>query len=194
MTNDSAIQIEEKSLVLRASLGDEAAFSVIVTRHKNAVYNLCNRYLKGVDVEDAAQETFIRAFVHRERLDINKPILPWLLTVARYLCIDKLRAKNRTLHSDTPLETLPGSTSDAEQGILEKQQLILLKQGLLNLPQDQREAVALYHMEELSYKEIAEVMDAPIGTIMAWLHRGRQKLKEIVRYKKYADPKKVKLG
>ena len=171
----------EAKLVRDAFEGNVDAFTQLVERYQGPVYNLCYRYVRGPEAEDLAQETFIRAFVHRERFNLEKPILPWLLTLTRNLCIDRLRKDKKALVSNRDYEHIPDRLPSAEESMASKEALSLLAQGLRELPEGSREAIALFHLEGLSYKQVAETLDVPVGTVMTWLHRGRAKLKALLR-------------
>jgi RNA polymerase sigma-70 factor, ECF subfamily len=171
----------EPVLVDRAFAGDARAFEAIVVRYQAPVLGLARRYLKRMpDAEDAAQEAFVRAFVHRDRFDPARPLLPWLLTVARYVCLDRLRRDRREAISDAEPDGCAVQTATAEDALREREQLLLLSSALDALPEGQREVVAMFHLDGLGYREIADALDVPIGTVMTWLHRGRARLREAV--------------
>src|SRR5262245_58843808 len=86
-------QDAEVDLARRAHRGDAAAFEQLVLRSQRPVYRLCRRMLRSPQAEDLAQETFVRAFVHFERFDPARPLLPWLLAIALRLCLDVLRRR-----------------------------------------------------------------------------------------------------
>jgi RNA polymerase sigma-70 factor (ECF subfamily) len=177
MSETSGIAVDEQRLAERATRGDAQAFAGLVSRYQHAVYRLCLRY-GAEEAQDLAQETFMRAFVHRERFDPARPVLPWLLTIARRLCIDRIRKHKPLLaEDDRPLDP-PDEHPDAEASLATREQLGQLKQAHSKLADGQREAIALYHWEGLSYDEIAKIMNVPIGTVMTWLHRGRAQLKK----------------
>ncbi len=177
MTETSGIAVDEQRLAERATRGDRAAFAELVSRYQNAVYRLCLRY-GTEEAQDLAQETFMRAFVHRERFDPTRPVLPWLLTIAKRLCIDRLRKHKPLLATDDrPLDPAD-EHPDQESALATREQLGQLKQAHSKLADGPREAIALYHWEGLSYDEIAKIMEVPIGTVMTWLHRGRAQLKK----------------
>lgn len=173
----------ESVLIHRAFAGDNKAFGKLVDLYRRPVYNLCLRYLRDSDAQDAAQDTFLRAFLHRESFQRDRAVLPWLFTIARRLCIDRIRARKRERVSvDGSLEAVD-SSSDVEREISTKQEISQLARFLGDLPERHREAVALYHFDGLSYREMADVMEAPIGTVMTWLHRGRAGLRKLMRGK-----------
>jgi RNA polymerase sigma-70 factor, ECF subfamily len=175
-----APDVDERALLARAGGGDTQAFTQLVLAHQDAVLALCRRYLGQADAEDVTQEAFVRAFTHRADLDPARPLRPWLFTVARRLCIDRLRRRG-----------VSGDLEDSEQEVVEpaagpddqaagRQRLGQLRAALAGLPEGQREAVALYHFDEVSYADIATVLGVPLGTVMTWLHRGRAALKRTV--------------
>lgn len=175
MAADDGAIVQE--MISAAFGGDSAAFGKLVSMYQQPVYSICMRYLRGEEANDAAQEVFIKAFVHRHRFSADKSVLPWLLTISKNLCIDKLR-KRPTEH---PLEHSGQEPTcarpDAEQTMVSKQTLSLIHQVMSRLPEGQREAIVLHHVEGLPYKEVAHVLGVPQGTIMTWLHRGRKSIK-----------------
>jgi RNA polymerase sigma-70 factor (ECF subfamily) len=181
MGNPSPDALDERDLARRAARGEEAAFTEIVRRHQGAVYRLCLRYLSSADAEDAAQEAFVKAFTHRERLDPERPVLPWLLTVARNLSIDRVR-RHRSSPTEAAVEDADAHAdpraASAETAALSSERATLLERGLAELPEGQREAVVLFHVEGLPYKDIATALDVPVGTVMTWLHRARGRLRK----------------
>lgn len=172
---------DDRELARGAASGDRRAFAMIVERYKGSVFGICRRYLDEPDAQDLAQETFVRAFVHRERFDPERPLKPWLLTIARNLCLDQLRSHERRQRPEPDMSVFADPGDDAERTVSNREQLELLARGLEQLPDGQREAVALFHLDGLSYRELSEVLGVPIGTVMTWLHRGRRRLRDLVR-------------
>jgi RNA polymerase sigma-70 factor (ECF subfamily) len=171
----------EPHLVQRAFAGDARAFTAIVTLHQGPVLRLARRYLgSAAESEDAAQEVFVRAFVRRDRFDSARPLLPWLLTIARHVCLDRLRRSRREGVAAAEPDALASAGATAEDAFGERERLVRLARALEALPEGQREVVAMFHFDGLAYREIADALDVPIGTVMTWLHRGRARLRELV--------------
>ena len=165
----------ELDLARRARRGDAAAFDELVLRFQRPVLRFCWRLVRS-DAEDLAQDTFVRAFVHFERFDPERPVLPWLIAIARRLCLDVLRRRKVS----TRLETMPAGeppTPSPEGEASFREQLSRLDRALADLDEGPREAIMLFHMEELSYRDIAAALEVPMGSVMTWLHRGRAQLK-----------------
>jgi len=171
--NDRRAEID---LARRARHGDAAAFDVLVLRFHRPVLRFCWRLLRSTDAEDLAQDTFVRAFVHFERFDPERPVLPWLIAIARRLCLDLLRRRK----VGSRIEMLPGSDQpipSPEREASFREQLSRLDRALADLAEGPREAIILFHIEEMSYRDIAAALEVPMGTVMTWLHRGRAQLK-----------------
>jgi len=178
MANDTGKAVEA-DLALRAFHGDGKAFAELVRLFEGPVYRLCRRYLPPADAEEAVQDVFMRAFLHGSRFDLTRPLSPWLLTIARRLCVDKLRYKGvrPEYASDDIVVAVPPS---AEDEVAARQELRHLNAALAQLAEGPREALVLFHVEGLAYRDIAEVLGVPIGTVMTWLHRTRAHLRTLL--------------
>jgi len=175
-SSDADNRRAELELARRARHGDAAAFEELVLRFHRPVHRFCWRLLRSSDAEDLAQDTFVRAFVHFERFDPERPLLPWLIAIARRLCLDLLRRRKVM----TSVETMPltGPVAPGPEGEASlREQLSRLDRALAELDEGPREAIILFHIEEMSYRDIAAALEVPMGTVMTWLHRGRARLK-----------------
>ena len=180
MPASSAAEPPDAALAARARAGDERAFGQLVGRHQRPVFALCCRYLGPVDGADAAQESFVRAFTGLDRFDGTRPLLPWLLAIARRACLDQLRARrHERAYPDggVAAELSAVSPGSLERHVSAREELGLLAEAFGKLAEGPREALALFHFHELSYKEIAEQLEIPMGTVMTWIHRGRDALR-----------------
>jgi len=166
----------EIELARRARGGDGAAFDELVRRYHRPIVRFCWRLLRSADAEDLAQDTFVRAFVHFERFDPERPLLPWLIAIARRLCLDLLRRRQVSAKLETvPASDPPMASPDGEAAV--REQLARLDRALADLDEGPRDAIVLFHIEEMSYRDIAAALEVPMGTVMTWLHRGRARLK-----------------
>jgi RNA polymerase sigma-70 factor (ECF subfamily) len=176
----------DAALALAASRGDRQAFGRLVDWHKRSVYGLCVRLLQHPeDARDAAQETFVRAYAALGTYDPALPFAPWLLRIARNHCLDLARRRG-VRPPEVALEAVPEagaqevpdrSTPAPDETLVARQQVGRLEAAVAALPPNYREVVHLFHVEHLSYKEIARTMDVPLGTVMTWLHRARARLR-----------------
>jgi RNA polymerase sigma-70 factor, ECF subfamily len=171
-----------------ATRGDRQAFGRLVDLHKRAVFGLCVRLLRdSEDARDAAQECFARAYAALGSYDAAQPFAPWLLRIARNHCLDVLRRRlpdaQRVELDGAPEEGAARELADpaAPRGdeAVERRELAgALERAVAALPLNYREVVHLFHVEHLSYKEIAATLDVPVGTVMTWLFRARARLKD----------------
>jgi RNA polymerase sigma-70 factor, ECF subfamily len=177
----------EAALALAASRGDKKAFGRLVDLHKRAVYGLCVRLLRHAeDARDAAQETFVRAYAALGTFDPTQPFAPWVLRIARNHCLDQARRRG-IRPAEVALDAAPEegggreladpNAPRADDAIEQRELAGSLSRAVAALPPNYREVVELFHVEHLSYKEIAQSMEVPIGTVMTWLHRARAKLR-----------------
>jgi RNA polymerase sigma-70 factor (ECF subfamily) len=171
---------QEQGWVEAARQGDKQAFSQLVQAYQRPVYNLTYRMLgNSEEAEDAAQETFLRAYARLGQYDPQMKFSTWVFSIANHHCIDRLRKRRATYISidDNPvLENLQEETPQPEHQALEKEQSVEL-QGLINLLQaEYRTPLVLRYWEEMSYEEIAEAMGVTVAAVKSRLFRGRQQL------------------
>jgi RNA polymerase sigma-70 factor (ECF subfamily) len=170
---------EERALLLSAQQGNPQAFTQLVAAYQVRVFNLCYRMLGDpYEAEEAAQETFLRAFKAIKRYDPDRPFVTWLLTIASRYCIDQIRRRRlQTFSIENFLETGladPGLGPEASLARSEEQNRI---QDLLQVlkPAD-RAAVVMRYWYEYSYEEIAEALSMSSSAIKSRLHRARKEL------------------
>ena len=174
--SDAETRRADLELARRARHGDATAFDGLVRRFHRPVYRFCWRLLRSPDAEDLAQDTFVRAFVHFERFDPERPVLPWLIAIARRLCLDLLRRRKVMARVETqPVTGPPARGPEGEAS--RREQLSRLERALDDLDEGPRVAIVLFHIEDMSYRDIAAALEVPMGTVMTWLHRGRAQLK-----------------
>lgn len=173
----------EQLWIEQALSGDQAAFGELVTAYQTAVYNLCYRMLgERTEAEDAAQEAFLRAYAHLDRYEPGRPFRTWLLSIASNHCIDRLRKRRLTwLSLDESLPPHAAFNADAqepEDAVINRERNDALQTLLAELPPDYRAAVVLRYWYDLSYAEIAEMLNTTESAIKSRLFRARQNLAE----------------
>jgi RNA polymerase sigma-70 factor, ECF subfamily len=177
--SDADDRRSELDLARRAHRGDAGAFDELVGRFHRPVLRFCWRLLRSSEAEDLAQDTFVRAFVHFERFDPERPVLPWLIAIARRLCLDLWRRRVVKARMETMTVSETPAPSPADEASF-REQLSRLDRALADLDEGPREAVVLFHIEQMSYRDIAAALEVPMGTVMTWLHRGRAQLKKVL--------------
>ncbi|WP_238626135.1 RNA polymerase sigma factor [Aggregatilinea lenta] len=168
----------------RTLAGDQQAFGELVQRYERDVFNLAYRMLnERTEAEDAAQEAFLRAYANLERYDPDRSFKTWILSITSNHCIDRLRRRRLVWLSleEEPMMPHPALTSDIpgpEEAALTNERNVLV-QGLLDdLNPDYRLAVVLRYWYDLSYAEIAEMLDTTESAVKSRLFRARQALAE----------------
>ena len=178
---------DDAELVGRCLQGDERAYRELIARYRRQVYSLALRMLRRAeDAEDLTQETFVRMFRALDRYDPTRPFGAWIITIASRLCIDHLRRRRlnpismfqRDAGSDEEYvieaeDTGPGPDVMAMHREEERRATELID----SLPEHYRIVVMLRHQQDMSYEEIAEALELPLGTVKARIHRAREILK-----------------
>jgi RNA polymerase sigma-70 factor (ECF subfamily) len=171
-----------RQLIRRCLLPDQAAMVELVERFKGQVFGLCYRMLgQRQDAEDAAQETFVRVLKNLHRWDAARDFEPWLLAIAGNRCRTALakrvkRSNVQPLADDDSVAESGGFDLAAARGLAEEVQLAMQR-----LREEYRQAFVLFHEQELSYAEIAEMMDCPVGTVKTWIHRARLEMMQFLK-------------
>jgi RNA polymerase sigma-70 factor, ECF subfamily len=187
-------QPADEELALGARSGSEKDFDVLVDRYTPVVYRLARGITGGhQDAEDVVQETFLRAFKHLQSFEPAKATFKtWLLTIARNQSINILGSlKRRTLRflaefdfNNRDPEISDGQfarcSMNAEKLLAMKQEHRRVEQALVKLPERQRTAMLLRAQEEMSYEQIAFVMNASVSSVESLIFRGRRRLLEIL--------------
>ena len=158
--------------------GDEKAFERMVRENQNKIYAVCLNMMKNPhDAQDAAQETFIKAYRSLRGFKGDSKVETWLTRIAVNACLDALRARRETENIDDKYDLAADETPETE---LEKADIRREVRGALaSLPPDMRSVVVLRDVEGYSYEEVAEMLRLNIGTVRSRLARARSKLKNI---------------
>ncbi len=180
----------DAALMLRVREGDRAAFASLVDKYKQPVLNLAWRMLHDLtEAEDLAQNVFVQVYKSSYRYEVSSKFSTWLFTIARNLCLNEIRRRSRH----------PAASLDAPQGDDESQpaqqfedkktrsapDLLLhgeleqkIEEALADLPENQRTAILLCRQDELSYEDIARVLNCSLSATKSLIHRGRETLKQ----------------
>jgi RNA polymerase sigma factor (sigma-70 family) len=142
------------------------------------------------DVEDAASETMRRGVEGKSRLRPGEPLKPWVVGIARHVALDVLRARKRAnqrrvrelshepFGDDRPplYEELPDASPGPLERLARAREHDTIRKAMNALPEGQRKALAMFHLEGLGYHEIADKLEVPLGTVATWVTRGRKAL------------------
>lgn len=175
---------EERVWLDQARKGDKAAFGNLIEAYQGPVYNLAYRMLNNSgEAEEAAQEAFIRAYTRLESYNPDHKFSTWMLSITSNYCIDVIRKRRALLLSiDEPLPPHPALHSDNDKGpeaeLMNAEQQELVQRMLQELPEEYRQAVVLRYWYDLSYEEIADMMNTTVSAIKSRLFRARRQLAE----------------
>jgi RNA polymerase sigma-70 factor (ECF subfamily) len=164
-------------LIRQAQDGDRQAFGQLVRRHHQGVIDVVCRLCGNIDVaEEAAQETFIRAWSHLPRYKPRSPFRNWLYRIGINVARDALRRERPTVD----IESLPVASGErGPQSVVEaRERGEIVRQAVMGLPPASKEVIVLREYGGLSYKEIAETLGIPIGTVMSRLNYARGLLRQ----------------
>lgn len=175
------MQDVESTWIQQTRQGDAEAFARLVEAYQTPVYNLAYRMLgNAAEAEDAAQETFIRAYTRLDTYDPARKFSSWLLAIASHYCVDVLRRRriNYLSLDDLPpmIELAMPPTTQPEQVVVRRQDASAVQELLNALSPDYRTPVILRYWYDMSYREIAETVGVSEGTIKTRLHRARARL------------------
>lgn len=181
-------------LVEQCMAGNEAAWEELVRLHTRRVYSICYRFTgKTSEAQDLTQEVFLRVFKTLKTFRAGEgSFCVWLNRLTRNLLIDYYRRTRQERSTDSLEEQLPAveestALSARTDGLLAGREASeLLQSALQKLSPELREAVILRDVEELEYKEIAQVLNVPEGTVKSRLNRGRAELARVLRRQKVA--------
>ncbi len=176
--------ITDAQLLTQFGEGDEGAFNEIVNRYKNSLYAFLKQFLNQHDlVEDVFQETFLQLFSSRDSFDTNRPLRPWLFTIAANKAKDTLRKNQRTaavsIGTLTPedemsfeevLNTLSKNEERPFEQLERQEASNHVNEVIANLPDTLREILIMAYFNRFSYKQMAEILSIPIGTVKSRLH------------------------
>ncbi len=167
--------------------GQEQGFNRLVYRHQDRMYNLCYRMLgESGAAEEAAQETFMRAYKGLQSFRSESKFSTWIYRIAVNACLNvKETAQHRMSKDSSEWEdvqnTLEDPKDNPEADLERRRRDQQIQTGLRSLPEEFRIPILLRDIEGRSYEEIAEITDANVGTVRSRLHRGRDKLRLLLK-------------
>lgn len=182
--------MQDELLIRRAQRGDAGAFEQLLLEHQKNVYNLCYRMAGNPDdAMDLSQETFLRAWRCLDQYQFASAFSTWLYRLCSNICIDFLRRRRRQQTVPLTFEDADGeeqtyAVPDAQPLPEEQVELKLtreiLQAAMAQLLPEHRAVLQLRVVNEMSYEQIADVLDIQIGTVKSRLSRARNQLKKIL--------------
>jgi len=171
------VDLSDDALVKRAIKGDRTAFSELVLRHERVVFNLALRFMRDeARAEDMAQEAFLKAYRMIPKFRGDCKFSSWMYRVTSSVCLTELKRSKR--RGEVPFEPVHHGSTTPRTDHLDMPELI--RDCVTQLPDNYAAVVTLYYLDEISYEDIAEILDVPMGTLKTWLFRARNQLRAIV--------------
>jgi RNA polymerase sigma-70 factor, ECF subfamily len=191
--NDPLDQCSDEELLSRFGRGQREVFGALVRRYERELYGYLRRYLGDPNLaDDVFQATFLQVFVKSGQYEAGRPVRPWLYTIATNQAIDALRRAGRhpavsldqttSENGDGEVRSLLEMIESRETGPLDQTQAeerrVLVRAGVEQLPEFLKQVVILAYFQGLKYREIAEILGVPVGTVKSRLHTALLKLHE----------------
>ena len=171
----------ERELIIRAKSGDSGAFSALTRVYIRRVYRAAYAVVKNhADAEDVSQETFVRAYQNIARFDETRPMFPWLYRIARNLCLNRIERVGKRETEMPEYDYFPAVDAGPEETAIASEERERIRRAVSMLPDQHRRIIELSHFQECSYREIADILDIPMGTVMSRLYHARRKLRELL--------------
>jgi len=186
-----------RAWMLAFQKGDDSGFDRIVFHYRSMIYRFIYRYIQDLDrAEDLSQEVFLRVYRARKRYRPTAGFRTWLFTIAARLCLNELRSRRRERRiivrpgqgpgPDATQEDLLESARDplvegAREALERKELEEAINRAIADLPAGQRVAILLLRFENLSYREIADVLGLSVMAVKSLVNRGREKLRRSLR-------------
>jgi RNA polymerase sigma-70 factor, ECF subfamily len=182
----------EQYLIQRAQKGDQEAFGALVTEHQSYVYNLAVRVLNNEEEAlDLTQETFVRAWTALPNFRGQSQFRTWLYRIVTNLCYNRLPSLRRSLNElgDDVITEIPETDltfDNPARGVESRELRLYLHQAIDHLDENYRLLISLRYQNELSYEEIAAMLNLPLGTVKTGLFRAKEQLRRALET--YQEP------
>ena len=172
----------DEALMTQLRRGDREALAELVRRYQNDIFRFCLHYVREVELaREMAQETFLKVYVARKRFDPKRKFKPWVLCIARNLCLNQLKRKKTVRmealeeYASTARqqsgEVLRSPEDGPEEAAMAAERRELLARALESLNDEAREVLALRYFEKMSARQIAEIIGSTEGAVRTKLHR-----------------------
>jgi len=183
-TKNKVSELTDSELLEQYRQGQEWAFRAIVDRYKDPLYAFLRRFVSQQDlVEDVFQEAFLQLYTSRDSFDADRPLRPWLFTIAANKAKDTLRKMQRQpamnigtladagdFSTDDVVNLLASYTTTPDEEVSRDETSRRVREIIAEMPENLRGILILAYFEQFSYKHISEILSIPIGTVKSRLH------------------------
>jgi len=190
-------ELSSEDLMARIAKGDDDAFEILVTRHQTSVLNLIYRFIGDrTEAKDLAQEVFLRVWQTANRYEPRAKFTTWIYQVTANLCLNELKSAHRRRRwfpfhrsegdSEKAIEeTLSNGSPTAEDLLIARERSRQISEALQSLPANQRMALVLKRYDDLSYQEIAKILNCSVSAVESLIVRAKKTLqKKLTRFEK----------
>jgi RNA polymerase sigma-70 factor (ECF subfamily) len=185
--------MNEIEIIEKVNKGDTSAFETLVQKYESRIYTLCRYMLKSPqDAEDAAQDTFVKAFQGLKHFTPTSTFYTWLYRIAVNTCLDfkrktSLQSFYFSADARNKLDMVPSKIPSPESAYAAKESIRALRTALNSISDKLRVVIVLKEIEGLPYEEIAKILDVSVGTVKSRISRAREELRKIME--KFAEQK-----
>lgn len=191
-------QLSDEELMAQLQKGRKEALSELIRRYERELYSYLRRFVGDATLaEDIFQNTFLQVYQKAKQFEQGRAVRPWLYAIATNLAIDALRraARRPAASLERPIESaryeavssllqsLPGPGKEPLEALEEKERAELVQQAFLQLPEPLRAVVLLAYFRGLKYREIADILGIPVGTVKSRLHVALKRLHDLLQQK-----------
>lgn len=190
----SQSSLQDEGYVKDALAGDQKAYQKLTEKYRRPLqFHVARMVKESEQVEDLVQEALVKAFKNLESYNSNYAFSTWLYRITTNHTIDYLRKKKlQTTSIDKPIKTrdgelsieLPDDNAETDRAIIRRQRKKIITNAIENLPDKYRQVIEMRHIEELSYQEISDQLDLPLGTVKAHIFRAREMLYKALKDKR----------
>lgn len=181
--------VNDEELVKRVKNGDIDAFEEIIAKYEKRVFGLIYNVIKNEnEIEDVAQEVFMKVYKNLDRFKGNSSLYTWIYRITTNLCLDYIKKKKEVIYIDEKLQLddgevefqIPSDEKLQDELYEEKELKEKLQKSITKLPEKQQMMIILRDIKGLSYEEISEILEIKLGTVKSQINRARLKLKELL--------------
>lgn len=179
---------EDKLLVENYLNGDESALEKLINKYFSLIYNYISRLISKDEADDLVQDVFVRVWKNIKKIDFNKASFKtWIFAIARNATVDYFRKKKSIPFSSLDKdgepfsETIVDESLLIEQDILKTEDLNVLNKALNKIDEKYREILILYYQEDMTFKEIGQLLNKPLNTVKSYHYRAVLKLRDFLQ-------------
>jgi RNA polymerase sigma-70 factor, ECF subfamily len=186
LSSSTPQELDDAELVRRTTRGELGAFEELVDRHRPVVVRVAARIVGSDEAEDVSQDAFLRAFHRLDRFRGEAPFRSWLLRITHNAALDHLgRRRPEPVDPETLDASEPSGARPPAERLEVRERIERLERKLHGLSHQHRAVLVLRDAEGLSYEEIADITDTPLGSVKGRLHRARREFVEMLRANSY---------